>query len=95
MLRKTMKKRLFCQSDLIPIAIVVMFCIAGYGMSQGINVPIQTMVLMLLVKEHAIQVMSENYLGDLFQVESSETGNSSKTRCKVWYSYCLETKQWP
>lgn len=40
MLRKNNEKR-GCLGSLIwiPIAIVVMFCIAGYGMSQGINVP--------------------------------------------------------
>ena len=69
MLRKNNEKR-GCLGNLIwiPISIIVMFCIAGYGMSQGINVPgIYLVALMLLVKgSMPIQVMSENYLGDLF-----------------------------
>ncbi|MFQ9790082.1 MAG: hypothetical protein ACLRX9_00740 [Streptococcus salivarius] len=68
MLRKTMKKRLSCSLIWIPIAIVVMFCIAGYGMSQGINVPSYLSSGFNVISKGSmpIQVMSENYLGDLF-----------------------------
>ena len=69
MLRKNNEKRgCFASLIWIPIAIVVMFCIAGYGMSQGINVPgILSSGFNVIVKgSMPIQVMSENYLGDLF-----------------------------
>lgn len=69
MLRKNNEKR-GCLGSLIwiPISIVVMFCIAGYGMSQGINVSgILSSGFNVLSKENMpIQVMSENYLGSLF-----------------------------
>lgn len=81
MLRKNNEKR-GCLGSLIwiPIAIVVMFCIAGYGMSQGINVPgILSSGFNVIGKgEHA----NSSDVGKLFgkfipKSESSETGNSS------------------
>ena len=73
MLKKNNEKR-GCLGSLIwiPIAIIVMFCIAGYGMSQGINVPgIFSSGFNVLVKESMpIQVISENYLRNLFQSQN-------------------------
>lgn len=81
MLRKNNEKR-GCLGSLIwiPIAIVVMFCIAGYGMSQGINVPgiLSSGFNVISKGEHA----NSSDVGKLFgrfipKSESSETGNSS------------------
>ena len=81
MLRKNNEKR-GCLVSLIwiPIAIVVMFCIAGYGMSQGINVPgiLSSGFNVISKGEHA----NSSDVGKLFgrfipKSESSETGNSS------------------
>ena len=70
MLKKSNEKR-GCLGNLIwiPISIIVMFCIAGYGMSQGINVPgILSGVFNVTSKgEHANTTDTENYLGNLFQ----------------------------
>ena len=81
MLKKNNEKR-GCLASLIwiPISIIVMFCIAGYGMSQGINVPgILSGVFNVTSKgEHA----NTTDIGKLFgkfipKSESSETGTSS------------------
>ena len=81
MLRKNNEKRgCFASLIWIPIAIVVMFCIAGYGMSQGINVPgiLSSGFNVISKGEHA----NSSDVGKLFgrfipKSESSETGNSS------------------
>lgn len=81
MLKKNNEKR-GCLGSLIwiPIAIIVMFCIAGYGMSQGINVPgIFSSGFNVISKgEHA----NSSDIGKLFEKfipksESSEIGTSS------------------
>lgn len=58
----------------IPISIIVMFCIAGYGMSQGINVP--------GILSGGFNVINKGEHANLFEKfipksESSETGTSS------------------
>ena len=81
MLKKSNEKR-GCLGNLIwiPISIIVMFCIAGYGMSQGINVPgiLSSGFNVISKGEHA----NSSDVGKLFgrfipKSESSETGNSS------------------
>ena len=81
MLRKNKEKRgCFASLIWIPIAIVVMFCIAGYGMSKGINVPgiLSSGFNVISKGEHA----NSGDVGKLFgrfipKSESSETENSS------------------
>ena len=78
MLKKNNEKR-GCLGRLIwiPISIIVMFCIAGYGMSQGINVP--------GILSGGFNVINKGEHANLFEKfipksESSETGTStSKT----------------
>lgn len=81
MLKKNNEKR-GCLGSLIwiPISIIVMFCIAGYGMSQGVNVPgILSGGFNIISKgEHA----NSTDIGKLFEKfipksRSSETGTSS------------------
>ena len=81
MLRKNNEKR-GCLGSLIwiSIAIVVMFCIAGYGMSQGINVPgiLSSGFNVISKGEHANSSDVGKLLGRFIpKSESSETGNSS------------------
>ena len=75
MLKKNNEKR-GCLGSLIwiPISIIVMFCIAGYGMSQGINVP--------GILSGGFNVINKGEHANLFEKfilksESSETGTSS------------------
>ena len=75
MLKKSNEKR-GCLGNLIwiPISIIVMFCIAGYGMSQGINVP--------GILSGGFNVINKGEHANLFEKfipksESSETGTSS------------------
>ena len=75
MLKKSNEKR-GCLGSLIwiPISIIVMFCIAGYGMSQGINVP--------GILSGGFNVINKGEHANLFEKfipksESSETGTSS------------------
>ena len=75
MLKKNNEKR-GCLGSLIwiPISIIVMFCIAGYGMSQGINVP--------GISSGGFNVINKGEHANLFEKfipksESSETGTSS------------------
>ena len=75
MLKKSNEKR-GCLGNLIwiPISIIVMFCIAGYGMSQGINV--------LGILSGGFNVINKGEHANLFEKfipksESSETGTSS------------------
>jgi len=75
MLKKNNEKR-GCLGSLIwiPISIIVMFCIAGYGMSQEINVP--------GILSGGFNVINKGEHANLFEKfipksESSETGTSS------------------
>lgn len=75
MLKKSNEKR-GCLGNLIwiPISIIVMFCIGGYGMSQGINVP--------GILSGGFNVINKGEHANLFEKfipksESSETGTSS------------------
>ena len=75
MLKKNNEKR-GCLGSLIwiPISIIVMFCIAGYGMSQEINVP--------GILSGGVNVINKGEHANLFEKfipksESSETGTSS------------------
>lgn len=81
MLRKNNEKR-GCLGSLIwiPIAIVVMFCIAGYGMSQGINVPgiLSSGFNVISKREHVSSSDIRKLFGKFIpKSESSETGTSS------------------